>query len=533
MVKTPVLYKSLVVGVIVLFIGVAVSPVMGTINIELQHNHDNINNPIIWCEQVKLLAMDGSDEDWFGDSVSIYGDYAIVGAYADNEFTGSVYIFTRSGNTWTQQAKLLASDGDIGDSFGKSVSLDGNYLVIGAEGDNDMKGSVYIFKYNGIEWIEEQKLTASDGETWDRFGFSLSIDDNYIIIGAMEDDDNGDRSGSAYVFKWNGTVWIQQQKLIASDGEKNDLFGRTVSIDKDYIIIGSYNMNDNGTGYIFKRNDSIWVEESKLTESNASISFCCSVSIDEDYVIIGDCYGNNEKGSAYIFKRNDNNWTKQVELIASDGERFDRFGDNVFIDGDYVVISADFNDDGKGSAYIFKRNSSTWIEEQKLTASDGESRDYFGGSISIYGNYVVIGAVLDDDNGENSGSAYIFRRNQHPNITNITGPLKGKPENEYNFTFTSIDPEEDEVYFYIDWDDGKIEEWIGPYSSAEEITLNHIWEKRETYIIKTKAKDIYGAVSDWSYFEITIPRTRATFNPLFNWFLERFPMLEKLLNLLR
>ena len=167
------LSKILVVGVIVLFIGVAVQPVMGTIKIELRDNHKKIYTPILWFEQAKLLALDGTEWDCFGCSVSIYGDYVVIGADRDDN-KGSAYIFKRNGSSWIEEQKLTASDGESLDHFGESVSMDGDYVVIGAilDDDNgDKSGSAYIFKYNGIEWIEGQKLTALDGENWDRFGF--------------------------------------------------------------------------------------------------------------------------------------------------------------------------------------------------------------------------------------------------------------------------------------------------------------------------------------------------------------------------
>ncbi|HHE37467.1 MAG TPA: T9SS type A sorting domain-containing protein [Candidatus Cloacimonetes bacterium] len=391
-----------------------------------------------WTEQQKILASDGTEDDYFGYSVSINGDYAVIGAFYDGENgdgSGSAYIFQRNGTNWTEQAKLTASDGAAYDEFGRSVCIDGDYVVIGAYGDDDngfMSGSAYIFWRNGSNWSEQAKLTASDGDDWDRFGYSVSISGDYAVIGAYRDDDNGDESGSAYIFQRNGGSWTEQAKLTASDGDAGDWFGRSVFIDEDYALIGVEEDEDNGeesgSAYIFHRNDSSWTEQAKLTASDGAADdhFGESVSIDGDYALIG-AYGDYDNGmnsgSAYIFQRNSSSWIEQDKLTASDGAAHDDFGFSVSINGDYAVIGAHGDDDNgsvSGSAYIFKRNGSSWIEQDKLTASDGAAHDVFGFSVSINGDYAVIGAHCNDDNGEYSGSAYIFI-NDGLAIDEITG----------------------------------------------------------------------------------------------------------------
>ena len=164
------------------------------------------------------------------------GDTAVVGARLDDDNgdnAGSVFVFVRSGTTWTLQQKLTASDGQPGDEFGISVSLDGDNLLIGASDDDDNgsdSGSAYVFVRNGTTWTQQQKLTASDGAFDDFFGFSVSVSGDTALVGAWQDDDNGSNSGSAYVFLRIGTTWSQQQKLTDSDGPDEDRFGYAVSI---------------------------------------------------------------------------------------------------------------------------------------------------------------------------------------------------------------------------------------------------------------------------------------------------------------
>ena len=363
-----------------------------------------------WYERQKLVASEGARSDGFGDSVSIDGDYVIIGAHLDGYngvFSGSAYIFTRSGTTWTKQAKLIASDGAAFDNFGVSVSIDGDYAIIGADEDDGERGSAYVFKRNGTSWTQKYKLIASDGETDDDFGQTVSIDGDYAIIGAPWDDDNGDHSGSAYVFKRDGTAWNEEAKLLASDGATGDFFSWSVSIDGDYAIIGAKGDDSEigpGSAYVFKRDGTAWNEEAKLLASDGATGdyFGCSVSIDGDYAIIGAEADDGERGSAYTFKRTGTSWAEEDKLTASGY----LFGHSVSIDGDYALIGTPWDDDNgvfSGATNIFKRDGTNWNEQDKLLASDGTDDDHFGYSVSIDGDYAIIGAM-------GASSSYVFKR---------------------------------------------------------------------------------------------------------------------------
>jgi len=189
-----------------------------------------------WDNEQKLTASDGASYDHFAYLVSLDGDYAVIGAYWDDDNgynSGSAYIFHKSGTIWTEQAKITASDGASEDFFGISVSISGDYAVIGAYHDDDNgsnSGSVYIFYRNGTTWTQQAKLIASNGSYEDYFGISVSISGDYAVIGSYRDDDNGNNSGSAYIFYKSGTTWTQQAKLTAYDGSAEDYFGISVSI---------------------------------------------------------------------------------------------------------------------------------------------------------------------------------------------------------------------------------------------------------------------------------------------------------------
>jgi hypothetical protein len=376
--------------------------------------------------EIKILPGDGNEHDWFGYSVSISGDYVIVGAPANDDNgsnSGSAYIYKRNSPSWIEVQKLLASDGVQEDRFGGSVSISDDYVIIGAAGNDDNgmnSGSAYIFKWDGSNWADEIKLVASDGAQEDFFGRRVSISGDFAVVGSHGDDDKGFWSGSAYIFKRDGSNWVEEQKLVASDGDENDTFGTSVSISGDYIIIGAPGDGDNGTlsgsAYIFRRQDSTWIEDQKLLASDGDQEdfFGRAVSISSNRSIVGVAYNDDnglESGSAYIFRRDGINWIEEQKLLASDSEQGDLFGYAVSIFKDYTIIGA-LQDNASafwsGSAYLFKRSGTSWAEEHKLIASDGVESDAFGYSVSIYEDHCIIGAYVDDDNGENSGSAYIF-----------------------------------------------------------------------------------------------------------------------------
>ena len=347
----------------------------------------------------KLTASDGAQGDKFGYSVSIDGDTAVIGATGSN--SDSAYVYVRTNGVWSEQAKLTASDGTAGDNFGTSVSIDGDTAVIGApfDDDNDYNsGSAYVYvRSNGV-WTEQQKLTASDGAADDQFGLSVSIAGDTAVIGAHNDDDNGNGSGSAYVYVRSNGVWSEQQKLTASDGAQDDYFGYSVSIDGDTAVIGAWrddddgNGSDSGSAYVYVRTNGVWSEQAKLTASDgtAGDNFGTSVSIDGDTAVIGayaddndndNDYGSDFSGSAYVYVRSNGVWSEQAKLSASDGDFEDLFGWSVSISGDTAVIAVMQDDDNgfnSGSAYVFVRSNGVWSEQQKLTASDGAAGDYFG-----------------------------------------------------------------------------------------------------------------------------------------------------------
>ncbi|MBI3986478.1 MAG: choice-of-anchor D domain-containing protein, partial [Lentisphaerae bacterium] len=282
-----------------------------------------------WGQVAKLTAADGAVNDCFGVSVSVAGDVALVGAPWDDDLgtnSGSAYVFERNAggtNAWGQVAKLTAADGTESNEFGISVSVAGDVALVGAFGDDSFKGSAYVFERNAggtNAWGQVAKLIASDGAAGDYLGVSVSVAGNLALVGASFDDDLGSESGSAYVYERNagGTnAWGQVRKLTASDGVAGDYFGWSVSVAGDVALVGAYRDDnlgaigsDFGSVYVYERNaggTNAWAQVAQLIASDYADSdfFGQSVSVAGDVALVGsyrdDDHG-GQSGSAYVFE---------------------------------------------------------------------------------------------------------------------------------------------------------------------------------------------------------------------------------------
>lgn len=380
-----------------------------------------------WTQSAKIVASDGGNTDFFGTSVAISVDTVIVGAPQDDDAgaqSGSAYIFTRSGGSWSEEAKLLASDGAADDRLGHAVSISGNTAVAGAYGhatNGAESGAVYVFERGGSVWGEQAKLTAPDSEPYDRFGKAVSISGNSIAVGVHSDDDLGGDAGAVYVFNRAGATWSEDSKLTASDGSAFDQLGWSVAVSGDTVVAGSYledsAASDAGAAYFFQP-DSPWSSEAKLTASDGGFEdqFGASVAIDNDTAVVGTPYedgSGTDVGAAYVYRRVGGVWSEEAKLVASDGETFDRFGIAVAISGDTVLVGAYLDDDragNAGAAYVFQRTGTTWVEQAKLTAADGGAQNSFGWSLDLEGDTALIGAYHNDAVAIRSGAAYVFQR---------------------------------------------------------------------------------------------------------------------------
>ena len=335
--------------------------------------------------------------------------------------------------------KLLANDGAFGDTFGNHVDLSGDTAVIGARYNSDAgtrTGSAYIFDRNAggpDNWGQVVKLLASDAAAYDIFGTSVAISGDTVVIGAAGNDDAGSDSGAAYIFERNAggpNNWGQVIKLTASDSAAEDKFGLYVALSDDTIVVSSIQDDDFGTdsgsAYVFERNaggSNNWGQVIKLTPNDGAAGDRFGrVAIDQDTIVVtaylDDDFG-TDSGSAYVFERNaggSNNWGQTAKITPDNGSSEDQFGTDVAIEGDTLVVGAGMDDDqgtDSGSAYLFERDlggPNHWGQRLKLSASDGGPGDWFGRSVAFSGDIAIIGAYRSDAAAPDSGAAYFFGR---------------------------------------------------------------------------------------------------------------------------
>jgi hypothetical protein len=417
-----------------------------------------------FAQQAYLKAANAEEFDNFGTSAAISGDTIVIGAInedssqttitngetasADNSAvsTGAAYVFVRSGSTWVQQAYLKAPNTGAVDRFGVSVAIDGDTIVVGADREDSNQtiitngptasannsatdaGAAYVFVRNGENWTAQAYLKAPNAGADDQFGSSVAISGNTIVVGARLEDSNqttitdggtasannsAENAGAAYVFVRSGTTWSQQAYLKAPNAEAGDLFGSSVAISGDTIVVGARFESSNQT----------------------TITHGGTASADNSA---------DRSGAAYVFVRSGTTWIAQAYLKASNAEANDQFGENVAIVGDTIAVGARFEDSGQttithgttasannsvadaGAIYVFVRSGTSWSQQAYLKATNAEADDQFGGSVAIDGNTIVVAAQREDSNqttisngptasannsAENSGAAYVFMRN--------------------------------------------------------------------------------------------------------------------------
>jgi len=472
-------------------------------------------------EQIAYIKASNTDAgDRFGSSVAVSGDIVVVGA-PDEESSatgvdgdqgnsdlfgvgaaGAAYVFVRDdAGSWSQQAYLKASNTGARHLFGNAVSISGNTVVVGASRENGIStgvngdqsateccqaGAAYVFVRDGAgNWLQQAYLKASNTDTNDFFGSSVSISNETVVIGAPGEDSNttgvdGDqgnndanRAGAAYVFVRDGSgVWTQQAYLKASNTDAGDDFGHSVSISADTVIVGARFERSNANGvngdqdnnsaanagaaYVFGRDGAgNWMQEAYLKASNSDgvapfegDLFGRSVAISGDTVVVGapgedsnstgvngddDNNAATDAGAAYIFVRDSGgSWTQQSYIKASNTDAGDSFGNAVAISVDTVVVTASFeagdgsgeNNNsipGSGAVYIFARDDdSGWSQENYLKVSNPDVEDAFGASVSISNSLIAVGSDSEsssaigidldqqDNRAEDSGAAYIF-----------------------------------------------------------------------------------------------------------------------------
>ena len=414
---------------------------------------------LAYVQEAYAKASNTAPGAQFGASIAISGDTAVVGAPI-TAAGGAVYVFVRSGGVWSQQALLTASDAATGDDFGGSVAISGDTIVVGADLQDTTaadSGAVYVFTRTSGVWSQRQILKASNPGAGDQFGISVSVDGNTVAVGAFHEDTGGADSGATYVFTRSGNLWSQQANLKASNAEAGDLFGRSVAVSGNTLTVGANgedsaatgvggNQGDNsasnsGAAYVFTRSGSVWSQQAYLKASNslAGIGFGLSVGLSGDTAVVGaylEDTGADDSGAAYVFTRTGSVWSQQAFLKATTPGKTDRFGYNLAVAGDLLIVGASRQDSNatgingdeangllgnSGAAYVFSRSGGVWSQEAYVKASTAGQNDRFGWSVGVSSIGFAVGARFEDssatgidgdesdDSSVDSGAAYFFR----------------------------------------------------------------------------------------------------------------------------
>ena len=484
-----------------------------------------------WGQIQKIVPDDRFDEQQFGATVTIDGNYAVVGILASN-FAKDAYVYENDGNgNWIQLQKLESPDQNQFDHFGTQVAIDGDFILVGAWGDNEDAnnsnfvqgaGAAYVFKKQASGLFGfEQKIVASNREQNNHFGYTLDLSGDYAIIGALRDaydvDGNNytENAGAAFIFERDGSgTWNEVQKIVASDRATEDYFaGNCISIDGDYAVIGAWYEDEDETGmntlefagsaYIFERDGSgVWNEAQKIVASNRQGSelFGSDVAINGNFIIVGAQQGNvaaGYTGSVYIFERNGTGtWNEIQEIVSADAEGLDRFGKSVAFDGNHIIVGAYQMDIGStldaGAAFMFEKDGAgLWNQVAEMYDANANTSDYFGFDVAISGDYAIVGAYSEDEDetGMNTlssaGSAFIFDVDE-PNTlsvleTDISGVLKVYPNPAENVLYIDTNNQEMTDFRIVDLT-GKVIYNAIPNNNH----LNTGWLQSGTYLVHVK-----------------------------------------------
>lgn len=374
-----------------------------------------------WEPLAELKAPDPCESALFGKSVSTDGVFAAISAYREDNYRGAVYIYEVNDSELDYVTTLLPPDLSATDRFGYSVCIDSNKLVVGTYYAEE----VYVYDYNGTEWNSSPEILSVAG-SHKYFGSSVAIDSNTIVVGAYG---NIDQTGNAYVFDYNGVSWDYKQTLTNPGGHNGDGqgYGRSICIDGNVVVVGSDEQFEVAAGHlyyrrgavcVFRRSLGTWSLEQKIVDPDTDDldKFGYSVGVSGDTFVAGvynyDYGDNGRAGAAFVYKWNGSSWAKEATLYDPNVDTSDHFGNSVAIDGNSIVVGEKYYDGNalsSGAAFLFERSGGSWSQGQKLEDPSGAASDYFGHSVAIDGEVVIACAYKDDEGQIDSGVAFMFR----------------------------------------------------------------------------------------------------------------------------
>ena len=380
--------------------------------------------PGLYAQQLQIVPSTEQPSAAFGYSISHSDKWLIAGAKDDTTEagrTGAAYFFKYENDVWVEKQKVRPDVGADGDFFGISVAMYGDYAVVGANGDDTQgvnTGAAFIYKREVETWVFKQKLLPHKGNDFDEYGIGVAMEKELIVVGAYSDTENGPFSGAAYIYSLADGIWTEEEKILPEDGAADDKFGRSVDTDGDRVIVcGVLNDDlgaDSGSAYIFSKVEDTWQQEAKLLppDGSANDRFGRSVGIDNDYVAIGsvlDDDNGSSSGSVYVFHDELGEWNYQDKLTPMDGQADDFFGYSLSLAGRYLVVGAHNDDDfgmNSGSAYLFTRIGQDWAQTEKFNADNAREGDNYGEAVFIDTTWISIGSPFYTTINGMTGAAF-------------------------------------------------------------------------------------------------------------------------------
>lgn len=372
-------------------------------------------------------------------AVAVEGTVAVVGAWREsvgaNAVQGSAYVFVFNGTSWVQRQRLVASDGAFADQFGSAVAISGNTILVGALGKQNVAGpdynfgAAYVFVNNGTSWVQQAKLVASDTTAGSAFGAEVALQGDTAVIGAYlgQPGGTGARTGTAYVFERSGSTWTQQ-RLDGGDHQANDSFGRSVGISGSAVCVGSRRVLGNGARsgavYVFTKSGSTWGLQQKVVSPTPVDNdlFGASCSLDGDALAIG-APGEAGGGGVYVANRTGTVWSVQEHLTPGGNPTTAALGSDVDLRGDLLVAGA-AGEQFLGAVYFFERSAGTFVERQKVVNTTGTTNDGFGLDVAQDGVTALAGAPNEVSNSR-PGFVSVFRRATSTGVPGAPQNLQG------------------------------------------------------------------------------------------------------------
>ena len=305
-----------------------------------------------WTERDILTASDAAGGDKFGEAVAIDGGVLVVGApVAGDADQGAAYVFHEDGGTWTESA-IVTSTGAAGDRFGRAVAVRGDHAAVGAPGEGDGTGALYLYRRDADDWPPNGDFVPSDQTA--EFGAALAMNEGFLAVGSPGDDDRGDTSGSVFLLARDGEAWVSGGKVLASDGVEFDNFGFSVDLSDDRLAVGAYQRQDRGAIYVYTRDGDAFGDEAILVgaETAAADQLGYSVSIDGDLVAAGATADDdvaNSAGTVIVFGRDGDGWSEGPTVTDEDGGEFDLFGFTVELSDVELLVGAPLAEEDPGA----------------------------------------------------------------------------------------------------------------------------------------------------------------------------------------